>query len=690
MRRKNLIKAGMASTAAALTIALTGTSAVSSVFATDTTEATESTDTNTDSNNDTNSNTNSENTPPELPSGEAPSGDMGNGGTPPEKPDGDNPGNDGGTPPEKPDGDNSGNDGAAPHDMPGGEGGDFTGGAPGGALGGAPGGAPGGTSSGVSEYTAVTEYTEDTTTTDSTYESTGTDENAVLVSNGTTILNNATVSRVSSDSTGGDNSSFYGVGAAVLNTAGSVLVNGGTITTDSAGGAGVFAYGDGVAYVSGVTINTEQNTSGGIHVAGGGTLYAWDNAVNTNGGSAAAIRSDRGGGTMVIDGGTYTSNGSGSPAIYCTADITVNNAILNATNSEGICIEGKNALRIFDSALTSNMPDDSQNDVTWSVILYQSMSGDSEVGTSEFSMVGGSLTSLNGGLFYTTNTASTFYLNDVEITPSEDNSFFLQVTGNANQRGWGSSGSNGADCSFTADSQVMVGDIVYDSISNLDLYMMNASTLTGAVRDDETWAGDGNSSNTEACNLYISEDSTWYVSAASTVSNLYNAGSIVDLDGNSISIVGSDGTVYVEGTSSSDYVVTVTGTYSDSVDFSEASSAIAFSDYSVEKPEALTASGATEAEQEETQEVTTVLESTEEATTEATTEVTTEATTEATTEVTNVSSDESSDSTEEGTDHTFGYIAVAVVAVVAGLIALILGRNIKAVTEDEESKKKDK
>lgn len=662
MRRKNLIKAGMASTAAALTIALTGTSAVSSVFATDTTEATESTDTNTDSNNDTNSNTNSENTPPELPSGEAPSGDMGNGGTPP----------------EKPDGDNSGNDGTAPPDMPSGEGGDSTG------------GAPGGTSSGVSEYTAVTEYTEDTTTTDGTYESTGTDENAVLVSNGTTILNNATVSRVSSDSTGGDNSSFYGVGAAVLTTAGSVIVNGGTITTDSAGGAGVFAYGDGVAYVSGVTINTEQNTSGGIHAAGGGTLYAWDNVVNTNGGSAAAIRSDRGGGTMVIDGGTYTSNGSGSPAIYCTADITVNNAILNATNSEGICIEGKNALRIFDSALTSNMPDDSQNDVTWSVILYQSMSGDSEVGTSEFSMVGGSLTSLNGGLFYTTNTASTFYLNGVEITPSEDNSFFLQVTGNANQRGWGSSGSNGADCSFTADSQVMVGDIVYDSISNLDLYMMNASTLTGAVRDDETWAGDGNSSNTDACNLYISEDSTWYVSAASTVSNLYNAGSIVDLDGNSISIVGSDGTVYVEGTSSSDYVVTVTGTYSDSVDFSEATSAIAFSDYAVEKPEALTASGATEAEQEETQEVTTVVESTEEATTEATTEVTTEATTEATTEVTTVSSDESADSTEEGTDHTFGYIAVAVVAVVAGLIALILGRNKKAVKEDEESEKKDK
>lgn len=26
---------------------------------------------------------------------------------------------------------------------------------------------------------------------------------------------------------------------------------------------------------------------------------------------------------MTVDGGSYTSNGSGSPAVYCTADITM-------------------------------------------------------------------------------------------------------------------------------------------------------------------------------------------------------------------------------------------------------------------------------------------------------------------------------------------------------------------------------
>ena len=83
---------------------------------------------------------------------------------------------------------------------------------------------------------------------------------------------------------------------------------------------------------------------------------------------------------MVVDGGTYTSNGVGSPAIYSTADISVNNATLTANGSEAICIEGLNSIHLFDSDLTGNMSDDDQNDCTWNVILYQSMSGDSEVG----------------------------------------------------------------------------------------------------------------------------------------------------------------------------------------------------------------------------------------------------------------------------------------------------------------------
>lgn len=168
---------------------------------------------------------------------------------------------------------------------------------------GQPGGGSG-SSQGVDSYDAVNAYTSDTEVDGETIVSTGTDENAVNVSEGASVtLKDVTITRDSSESTGGDNSSFYGVGAAVLAT-------------------------DGNAYVK------------------GGTFYGWNLDVETNGESSAAIRSDRGGGKMVVDSGTYTSNGTGSPAIYSTADIAVNEATLAANGSEAICIEGLNSIHL--------------------------------------------------------------------------------------------------------------------------------------------------------------------------------------------------------------------------------------------------------------------------------------------------------------------------------------------------------
>ena len=447
---------------------------------------------------------------------------------------------------------------------------------------GGPGGAPGGQSQGVDSYDTANTYDSDTEVSDTSLESTGTDENAALVSSGANVtFNNIDITRNSSDSTGGDNSSFYGVGAALLATDGNAYVKGGTVTTDAAGGAGLFAYGDGTVYAADTTIKTTQDTSGGIHAAGGGKLYAWDLNVETDGESAAAIRSDRGGGTMVVDGGTYTSNGVGSPAVYCTADIAVKDATLTANGSEAVCIEGLNSLHLFNCDLTGNMSDLSQNDSTWTVILYQSMSGDSEVGNSTFQMDGGTLTSKNGGVFYTTNTESDITLKDVDITYNNDNEYFLRCTGNNNERGWGESGANGADCDFTAISQDMEGSVIWDTISQLDFYMTDGSNLTGAIIDDESFAGNGGDGY---CNVYVSDDSTWTVTGDSTVSKLSNAGTIVDDSGKTVTVKGTDGTVYVEG--DSDYTITV-DKYEDTADTSGSDTVASWSDYEVEKPDTL-------------------------------------------------------------------------------------------------------
>lgn len=354
---------------------------------------------------------------------------------------------------------------------------------------GGPGGAPGGQSQGVDSYDTANTYDSDTEVSDTSLESTGTDENAALVSSGANVtFNNIDITRNSSDSTGGDNSSFYGVGAALLATDGNAYVKGGTVTTDAAGGAGLFAYGDGTVYAADTTIKTTQDTSGGIHAAGGGKLYAWDLNVETDGESAAAIRSDRGGGT---------------------------------------------------------------------------------------------LTSKNGGVFYTTNTESDITLKDVDITYNNDNEYFLRCTGNNNERGWGESGANGADCDFTAISQDMEGSVIWDTISQLDFYMTDGSNLTGAIIDDESFAGNGGDGY---CNVYVSDDSTWTVTGDSTVSKLSNAGTIVDDSGKTVTVKGIDGTVYVEG--DSDYTITV-DKYEDTADTSGSDAVASWSDYEVEKPDTL-------------------------------------------------------------------------------------------------------
>ena len=199
------------------------------------------------------------------------------------------------------------------------------------------------------------------------------------------------------------------------------------------------------------------------------------------------------------------------------------------------------------------------------------MSGDSEEGKSTFDMEGGTLTAKNGGMFYTTNTESSFILNNVDISYADQNDFFLKCTGNSNARGWGSAGENGARCTFTAIKQAMEGDIVWDSISTLDLYMTDGSSLKGAVIDDESNAGSADGSG--YCNVTVSKDSSWTVTGDSRLTNLSNEGTIVDDKGKTVTIKGSDGTVHVQGDST--YTITVDH-YSDTADLSGAEAGSTF------------------------------------------------------------------------------------------------------------------
>lgn len=403
------------------------------------------------------------------------------------------------------------------------------------------GGAPG--SGEVSQGTAATTISSDGTYSDKTYSSTGDDENALRVDGAAATLTGITVDKSSGATSNAENGDFYGTNAALLATNGAnVTIKDATISSSAQNGNGVFSYGENTTVnISDSKITTTADNSGGIQTTGGGTTNASNLTIETSGNSSAAIRSDRGGGTVNVDGGTYTSNGYNSPAVYSTAAITVKNAKLTANNSEALVIEGKNSISLSDCDVVGNMSDDkgsSSDENVHNVMIYQSMSGDADVGTSSFSMTGGSLTAKNGDMFYITNTDCTVALTNVDIKNEDSDGCLMKICGNSASKGWGTAGSNGANAQVTAKSQTLKGDIMVDSISTLNLMLSDGSSLEGTINiyDNEQ---NGTATDNNAV-VQIDKGCTWTLTGNCKISSLTNNGTI---NYNGYTITLADGTV---------------------------------------------------------------------------------------------------------------------------------------------------
>ena len=384
----------------------------------------------------------------------------------------------------------------------------------------------------VTNGTSANTITEDTEVDSETYTSTGDDENALRVDGATVTLKDITIEKTAGSSSNTEDGDFYGLNAGLLVLNGATAtITGATVNTSVTNGNGVFSYGEGtVVNISDSTIRTTENNSGGIQTTGGGTMNAANLDVETQGNSAAAIRSDRGGGTVKVDGGSYVTNGTGSPAIYCTADISVSDATLTANASEGVVVEGKNSVALTDCEVTGNMSNTYNGDSDENIhciMIYQSMSGDADVGEATFSAEGGSITAKTGDMFYITNTDCEITLKDVAFTLAND--IFLRVEGNSSSRGWGTEGANGGDVTLTADSQEFTGNILVDEISSLALTMKNGTSYEGAINPD----GDGGT-----VDVTLDDNSTWTLTGDSYITSF---------DGDTSNITANGYRLYVNG-----------------------------------------------------------------------------------------------------------------------------------------------
>lgn len=343
-------------------------------------------------------------------------------------------------------------------------------------------------------YSAKKNVTSDETLEDETYESTTKDENALSVSNADVTAKGIIVNKTG-DSDGGDNTSFYGINSAIIAKDGANLtIEDATITTNATGANGVFSYGgtastksstgDGtIVTIKNSKITTEKDNSGGIMTTGGGITKAYNLTINTKGTSSAAIRTDRGGGTVEVEKGEYKTTGQGSPTIYSTADVTVKDATLTSTSSEGIVIEGKNKVTLDNVKLTDTNNKLNGKSTTYkNIFLYQSMSGDAEDGKSEFASTNSTIITNKGDTFYITNTTAEITLENNKITNNDSTGYFLRTQKDS----WGNSGSNGGDVTLTLKNQKVEGDIYIDEVSTLDMSLKDNSLYTGTINKDKT------------------------------------------------------------------------------------------------------------------------------------------------------------------------------------------------------------
>lgn len=342
------------------------------------------------------------------------------------------------------------------------------------------------------------------------------DQNAFIGKNKAVIDIENSVFDKTGDTTSDDNSNFRGQNAVVLGIEGSQInIKGSNITSNSKGSNAVFATGEGsVINVENTNIHTKSDSSRGLDATYKGTVNGKNLTITTEGAHSATLATDRGEGTITTEAAKLTTSGEGSPVIYSTGNIIVNNVNGIANNSEIGVVEGKNSITLTNSNVTGYKDN--------GFMLYQSFSGDAENGIARLKAENNTLTThATGAFLYVNNTTAEVDLSNNVISMPNTSTL---VKAAADSR-WGKTGENGGHLTLRTSNQELSGNIVADSISTIALDMTNGSSLVGAVNTDNA---------AKEVTVKLSKDSNWILTGDSYVKSLNNedsTGSNIHLNG---------------------------------------------------------------------------------------------------------------------------------------------------------------
>ena len=409
------------------------------------------------------------------------------------------------------------------------------------------------------------------------------DENSVLVNNSSILkLTKSIINKTGDTATSGDAADFYGVNSAILvKDASQLTIEECEVNTNSKGSNGIFvtntdngqaspggaggappggeggsapggeppekppeqlqktsqANNDTTATIKNVKITTHQDKSRGLDATFGGIIKAENVIINTDGNSCAALATDRGEGNVTVENsilntGVDKQSGRGSPLIYSTGNITLKNSQGTSYVSQIACIEGKNSITLENSKLTGfgegNRKDgDAYVDLA-GIFIYQSMSGDADVGTAtleckntELSVDSSSSYYSKVPMFHVTNTKANIFLESSKFSFGSD--ILFDISG---QSQWGNVGSNGGDVNLTATSEELSGNIIVDAISSLN-FTMKSTAFEGAIN------------STGTTNVVIDSGSSWSITGDSNITSLDNHGKI-NLNGHKLIVNGEE------------------------------------------------------------------------------------------------------------------------------------------------------
>ncbi|MCC5575841.1 hypothetical protein IMZ11_09345 [Microtetraspora sp. AC03309] len=289
-----------------------------------------------------------------------------------------------------------------------------------------------------------------------TYTADGVNLSAILVTNSGKLTTTSPQIDKTGDAASNSESGFFGVNSAVLvQSAGTAVISGGSVTTDGVGAIALFAYGQKSSLsMTGGTIEASGEYSRGAIAADRGKVTLARVKVTTSGDHASTVTASRGDGEIVVVGGELSTSGRYSAGAYALGTITCTGARITAAQSEGLVIDGAGSISLKDCLVRGAV----------GARLYRYTGR--RPGRAVLTVNGGRLIAERGDAFQVSSTAA---LITVKGGARVENSGGLI---NATRYG---------QAALVVDGGRLTGDIVTDETSEASVALHEGARLTGRI-----------------------------------------------------------------------------------------------------------------------------------------------------------------------------------------------------------------